>query len=124
MSDWAKFAGVVFMLASMHTVAGPGERDEPDESLPAVFGFVRDARGAPVSDAKVTAQVKEGVTFSVTTSGTGAYRFPIFGNVDPANVLIACSKQGYRQTRVTRRPTPAKADAPKRVETECRLERG
>jgi hypothetical protein len=109
----------------MNAVAGAGEgdADEHDEGM-AVFGFVKDARGAPVANARVTARVKDGVTFSLTTGAAGAYRFPLLGqNVTPEDIVIACSKEGYKQTRVTRRPPP-KGDGPKRIETECRLERG
>ena len=88
------------------------------------FGFVRDARGAAVPDAKVTASVKNGVTFIARTGAAGSYRFSSIGRqVNPADVVITCAKDGYKQTRVTRRPV-VKADPPKPVETECRLERG
>ena len=70
-------------------------------------------------------RVKDGVTFSLITGAAGSYRFPLFSkDVNPADVVIACSKEGYKQTRVTRRPAAAKAAATKPVETECRLERG
>jgi hypothetical protein len=111
---------------SMHAMAGAGESDDDhDDSGLVVFGFVKDARGAPVANAKVTARVQGGVTFSLTTGAAGSYRFPLFRkDLNPADIVIACSKEGYKQTRVTRRPAAAKADAPKPIETECRLERG
>ena len=82
--------------------------------------------GAPVADAKVSAQLKGGAaTFYVTTGKTGAYRFPFFnGEVNPADVVIACSKPGYKQSRVTRRPVVKKPDGVTPAETECRLEQG
>ncbi len=126
MSKSAWFAGVALALVSIHARAG-ANLDGPDEhdDSTVVFGFVKDARGAPVANAKVTARVKDGVTFSLQTGATGSYRFPLFSkNVNPADIVIACFREGYKQTRVTRRPGAAKADAPKLIETECRLERG
>lgn len=125
MSKPTRFAGVALLMVSMHAMAGANldGPDEHDDSI-VLFGFVKDARGAPVANAKVTARVKDGVTFSLNTGAAGSYRFPLFSrNVNPEDIVIACSKEGYKQTRVTRRPAP-KADAPKPIETECRLERG
>ena len=69
---------------------------------------------------------KPGMTngFVVQTSATGLYRLPTFTyQLNPADVVIACAKEGYKQTRVIRRPI-AKANPPKPIETECRMERG
>jgi len=125
MNTLTRLTGAALALLSINAMAGPGESDgdEHDEGM-AVFGFVKDARGAPVANAKVTARVKDGVTFSLTTGAAGSYRFPLLTqNVNAEDIVIACSKEGYKQTRVTRRPPP-KGDGPKRIETECRLERG
>jgi len=102
-------------------MAGP---DEEQDAL-VFFGFVKDTRGAPVSDANATASIKGGITFSVRTGSTGAYRFPLFNkNVSPADVTIACEKQGYKPARVTRRPPVTTPQGQVTIETECRLERG
>jgi len=126
MSSWTRYASIALFAASMSAVAGPGESDEDADGGLIVFGFVKDARGAPVADAKVSAQLKgSGATFYVTTGKTGAYRFPFFnGEVNPADVVIACSKTGYKQSRVTRRPVVKKPDGTIPAETECRLEQG
>lgn len=126
MKHSTKLAGIALVALAMSAAAGPGERDEDPEGGLIIFGFVKDARGAPVADAKVSAQLKGGgATFYVTTGKTGAYRFPFFnGEVNPADVVIACSKQGYKQTRVTRRPVTKKPDGSIPAETECRLEQG
>ncbi len=98
--------------------------DDHHDDGPSFFGFVKDARGAPVADAKVTASVKNGLTLVTRTNATGLYRITSFSKaVTPDLVTISCSKEGYRQARVLRRG-PAKADPAKPVETECRLERG
>jgi len=116
---------VAIALASANAFAGAdlgGPDDVHDEGL-VFFGFVRDGRGAPVVDAKVSASAKNGVTFIARTGATGSYRFSTFSRqVNPADVVISCAKEGYKQTRVARRPI-VKADPPKPVETECRLER-
>ncbi|HEY8250553.1 MAG TPA: hypothetical protein VIG70_08105 [Burkholderiales bacterium] len=60
-----------------------------------------------------------------TTTGrmTGACRVRGFKkDVSPEEVVISCSKDGYRQIRVFRYPLP-KGKPVKSVETECRLQR-
>jgi len=99
-----------------------GDDDHHDEG-PSYFGFVKDGRGAPVPDAKVTANVKNGVAFITRTTAAGLYKFAGFSKqISPSDVAISCAKDGYKQTRVIRRPVP-KGEV-KAVETECRLERG
>ena len=101
-----------------------GADENPEDQGPAFFGFVRDARGAPIADAKVTANVKNGVSFITHTTAAGLYKIGSFSKqVNPSDVTISCAKDGYKQTRVIRRPTP-KAEPAKAIETECRLERG
>lgn len=104
-----------------------GDLGGADENLedqgPSYFGFVRDARGAPIGDAKVTASVKNGVSFITRSTAAGLYKFGGFSKqISPADVSISCAKDGYRQTRVLRRPPP-KGEV-KAIETECRMERG
>ena len=101
-----------------------GDLEDHHDEGPSYFGFVKDARGAPVPDAKVTANVKNGVAFITRTTAAGLYKFGGFSKqINPDDVTISCAKEGYKQTRVLRRP-PAKAGAAKAIETECRLERG
>ena len=100
---------------------GPDDHT-PDEG-PAYFGFVKDARGAPIRDAKVSASYKSSLTLVTRSNATGAYKVRGFKKeISPNDVTIACSKEGYRQVRVFRRPLP-KGKEVKSVETECRLER-
>ena len=94
----------------------------PDEG-PSYFGFVKDAGGVPVRDAKVSASFKNSLTLVTRTNATGAYRVNGFKNdVSPNDVTISCSKDGYKQVRVFRYPLP-KGKPVKSVETECRLQR-
>ena len=94
----------------------------PDEG-PAYFGFVKDARGAPVRDAKVSASYKNSLTLVTRTNATGSYKVRGFKKeISPSDVTISCSKEGYKQIRVFRRPL-IKGKPVKSVETECRMER-
>ena len=113
--------------ASLGAWAGGGSFGEPDDHAPdegpGYFGFVKDERGAPVRDAKVTAAYKTNLSLVTRTNATGAYRVRGFKNdINPNDVTISCAKDGYKQIRVFRRPFP-KGKPVKSVETECRLQR-
>ena len=104
-----------------------GDAFEPDEHSPdegpSYFGFVKDERGAPVRDAKVSASYQNSLTLVMRTNATGAYKIRGFKKeISPSDVTISCAKEGYKQVRVFRRPL-AKGRPVKSVETECRLER-
>jgi hypothetical protein len=100
---------------------GPDEHGA-DEG-PAYFGFVKDAGGAPVRDAKVSANYKNSLTLVTRTDATGAYKLRGFNkDISPGDVAISCSKEGYKPLRVFRRPLPRGKEV-KSVETECRLQR-
>ena len=55
-----------------------GDSFEPDEhgpdEGPAYFGFVKDTRGAPIRDAKVSASYKNSLTLVTRTNATGIYK--------------------------------------------------
>ena len=124
MNGAALIAAAALAFACMAAMAGGemGFDEHPDEGL-VFFGFVKDGRGAPVAGAKVTATMKSGDTFMVQTTAAGLYRLPTFKKeINPADVVIACAKEGYKQTRAIRRQV-TKADPLKPVETECRMER-
>ena len=118
---------IAFAVAFQDVWAGAemtGDLEDHHDEGPSYFGFVKDARGAPVPDAKVTASIKNGLTLITRTTTTGMYKIGgLSKQVNPNDVTISCAKDGYRQTRIFRR-TPPKADAAKPIETECRLERG
>ena len=101
--------------------------DHSEDEGPAHFGFVKDERGKPVRDAKVSASYKTSLTLVTRTNATGAFRVRGFKKeINPSDVVITCSKEGYKQERVFRRPPMklAKGAKPQRaVETECRLRR-
>ncbi len=100
---------------------GPDDHS-PDEG-PAYFGFVKDERGVPVRDAKVSAAYKTSLTLVTRTNATGGYKVRGFNKeISPNDVTISCAKEGYKQVRVFRRPL-VKGKPVKSVETECRLQR-
>jgi hypothetical protein len=95
--------------------------ENPDEGPP-FWGFVKDERGVPVRDAKVTASYKNSLTLVTRTSATGAYRVRGFKkDININDITISCAKDGYKQLRVVRQVPRSKPV--KSVETECRLQR-
>lgn len=118
-------AAAWFMAPALVLAGGDGfgPDDHPPDEGPAYFGFVKDERGAPVRDAKVSAAYKTSLTLMTRTDATGAYKVRGFKNtVSPGDVIISCTKEGYKQVRVVRR-TPPRGQPVKSVETECRLQR-
>jgi hypothetical protein len=101
-----------------------GPDDHHEDEGPSFFGFVKDARGAPIPDAKVTANVKNGVSFITHTTAIGMYKIGGFSKqVNPDEITISCAKDGYRQARVFRRTLPKAKSEDRAIETECRMER-
>lgn len=124
MNLFRKAALLAFMAAAPAALAGGemGDLDEHHDDGLAIFGFVRDASGKPVVDAKVVAQVKTGTRMVARTSAVGLYRFSNFDKqVKPDDVTISCTKDGYKQSRILKKPAAAGKRA---VEVECRLQAG
>lgn len=98
------------------------DEDSQDPNAgPSYYGFVKDAAGALVPDARVSAELKGRGTIVTRTDLLGIYRIPGFGKeVNPDDVTITCAKDGYKQTRTVRRPA---IDPAAPVETQCFLER-
>ena len=122
---------VVMMALILMTTAPParagGGINEPhehtEEDGPTYFGFVKDLRNAPLNDAKVTLKIASGLTYVTRTDRSGIYRVRGLGKqVNPNDVVISCTKDGYQQTRVMRRPAP-RGKPVKSIETECRMQR-
>ena len=88
---------------------------------PAYFGFVRDARGTPVSGAQVELRPKAGAAVVLKTNVLGLYRSHIRKDVNPDEVTVSCGKEGYKVDRVFRR-TPHKSNA-MFIETDCTLQK-
>ena len=119
----ASFAAFV----SLGAWAGGGSFGEPDDHSPdegpSYFGFVKDERGVPVRDAKVTVSYKKSLSLVTRSNVVGAYRVRGFKKeISPDDVTVSCEKEGYKLVRVMRRP-PLKGKPVRSVETECRLQR-
>ena len=118
--------GATCILSTALWAGGAGFGDDDDNSEeegPSYFGFVKDTNGATVPDAKVTVGIKDRGGIVTRTDALGAYKVPGFGkDVSPNDVQVSCEKQGYKQTRVFRRPLPP-PDSKIPVETECTLQR-
>ena len=84
---------------------------------------VTDSTGALIPDAKVTAEIKGRGSVITRSNATGAYKLPGFGKeISPNNVIISCSKDGYKQTRsFTRTPLNKKPLAA--IEIQCSMQR-
>ena len=117
------FAGA---LSAGAWAGGSGFGDDDDntaEDGPSYFGFVRDAGGRTIADAKVTVSLKNRLSVVTRTDALGTYKVPGFGKaVDPKDVVVACAKDGFRQLRVVRRSMPG-ADPKIPIETECTLQK-
>jgi len=115
-----------FSLSAWTTAWAGGElgeaRDHHQEGL-AVFGFVKDASGRTVRDAKVAADIKGLGTVVTQTDATGVYKFPSFGKgIKQEQVSVSCSKDGYKQTRTLTRAPSAKTPLVT-LEIECTMQR-
>ena len=96
-------------------------RDHVHEGL-SIFGFVKDTAGKAIRDAKVTADIKGLGSVIARTDATGVYKFPGFGKgITQNQVSIACSKDGYKQTRTFNRTSPAKTPVTA-IEIECTMQ--
>jgi hypothetical protein len=111
------------LLSMPGALAGGDEYDAAKdvENLgPAYFGFVRDARGAPISDASVVLKPKSGDPVTIKTNVLGLYRSHVRKDVTPDDVEISCGKNGFKQARVFRRTPPGAKDM--FIETDCTLQ--
>ena len=99
-----------------------GDAKHADEGI-RFFGFVKDANGKPLVEAKVTAQIKNGIKYVTHTAKNGMYSFGGFAKaIKPDDVAISCELEKFKQAKVIRK-TPA-GKTVKSVETECRMQAG
>jgi hypothetical protein len=119
----ALFIAMLLIAQGVWAGGSDGGPDEHQDDGPSYFGFVKDAGGKPISDAKVTAEIKGRGTVVTRSDKTGTYKLPGFGKeVPPSNVIIGCSKEGYKQVRTFKRPQAAKAPIVA-IQIECTMER-
>ena len=114
----------IALAAATQVFAGGDDYDAANDiegQGPAYFGFVRDSRGRPVTDAQVVLQPKKGKPVSLKSNALGLYRGHISKDVLPDDVQVSCVKTGYKQTKVNRRTPPGNTSM--FVETECTMQR-
>jgi hypothetical protein len=107
--------------------AGGGSFGQDDDANdqnagPAFFGFVKDKSGDVIDDAKITVTVKNvNSTMILRTDSQGHFFFKGFDkSIDPGDITVVCSKDGYREVAHTRKPS---LDAAVPIEVDCILER-
>jgi hypothetical protein len=121
-----RIAALSFGIAISSAVpafAGGDDYDPGEDAQlagPAYIGFVRDARGVPLSEVQVVLRPKEGAPVTLRTNSVGYYRSHISKDISPADVEVICSKDGYDQANGVRRAHPSNAPF---VETNCTLRR-
>jgi hypothetical protein len=107
--------------------AGGVTFDSPDDSEadagPPFSGYVKDRDGNPVDDAKITVTVKIfNSTLILRTDSDGHFLVKGFDkSVDPADVDISCSKDGYEEYAKSRRP--ASSDPTAAIQIDCILQK-
>jgi hypothetical protein len=117
-------AAGVALACGTPVLAGGDDYDaanDTENAGPAYFGFVRDARGLPVSDARVVLRPKTGDPVELKTNVLGLYRSHVRKDVSPDDVQVSCDKSGYKQARVFRRTPPGAKDM--FIETDCTLQK-
>lgn len=95
-------------LASTAWAGGGGFTDEADDkdAGPPFFGIVKDKDGKAIADAKVTATIaKANSTLVLRADSQGHFFIRGFDkSIDPNNVSISCSKDGYREVSGVKAP--------------------
>jgi hypothetical protein len=117
-------AACAAMACGLPALAGGDDYDASNDTEgagPAYFGFVRDNRCSPVSDAQVVLRPKMGDPVTIKTNVLGLYRSHVNKDTVPDDVQVTCEKSGYKQTKVYRRTPPGAKDM--FIETECTLQR-
>ena len=120
----ATAAAVLAAAFAAQALAGGDDYDAENDTEgkgPAYFGFVRDTRGSPVSDAQVMLRPKKGDPVVLKSNAIGLYRSHVTKEVNPDDVEVSCDKAGYKQTRVARRA--AAGTRTPCIETNCTLQR-
>jgi hypothetical protein len=109
---------LMWMISAPVWAGGLGEHQHDKASY---FGFVKDANGKVIADARVKADLKGRAAMVTRTNALGMYKIPeLTKDIGPNDVTISCSKEGYRQVRIFRR-TPQSAKPP--IQIECTMQR-
>ena len=117
-------AGLALVLANAAWAGGSSfgsdEADDKDAGPP-FFGVVKDKDGKAIADAKITVTIaKSNSTLVLRADSQGHFFVRGFDkSIDPADVDIQCSKDGYTEARHVRRPA---LDPGSPVEVDCILQ--
>jgi hypothetical protein len=121
------FAALFMALGAGSAIAGGGSFDTPDDddadAGPPYVGDVKDNKGNPIPDAKITVTVKAyNSSLVLHTDDQGHFYVKGFDKaVDPDEVEIACSQDGYKPYALSRDRGAGGDKAP--VEITCLLEK-
>jgi hypothetical protein len=123
----AIFVAALGGAGAQRAFAGGGSFDTMDDddadSGPPYVGDVKDSKGAPIADAKVTVTVKA-FNSSLVLRADDQGHFMVKGfdkSVNPDEVEIACSMEGYKPFALNRQPTGTAPNSP--IEVLCMLEK-
>ena len=125
---WVRAAFILALALCVPIAAHAGgvgftDDDSGEDEGPSFFGFVRQVDGPGVSDAKVTAELKDRGALVTRTDIMGVYKIPGFGkDINPDDVTISCAKEGYKEANVQRRPRDPN-DEKDPIEIECYLQK-
>lgn len=127
-SHLSGFALVALLIwTSGAALAGGGSFDSPDDddadAGPPFVGDVKDSSGSPIADAKVTVTVKAyNSSLILHTDDQGHFFVKGFDKaVNPDEVEIACSQDGYKPYALNRERSGTGDKAP--VEITCLLQK-
>jgi hypothetical protein len=108
------------MCAGERAWAGAPSSSDVEGAKVAVFGVVRDNRGAAIDGAVVTADFKvQKVKIVGRTDATGAYAIYKLGDDDNDDATVTCTKDNYHFVKEVPRHIDVKADQP--AEIDCIL---
>jgi hypothetical protein len=113
--------GILCLCAAPARAGGDGydAADEAEGTGPVFYGVVRDSRGLGIAGAEVVLRAQQGDPVTLKSNILGMYRSHLGTEAPPAEVEVSCSKPGYRQSGVVRRP----GQNARITETNCTLQR-
>jgi hypothetical protein len=114
--------GLMLCCVRSAAAGGGGFAPDEDDEGPRFFGFVKDTDNNVIDDVKITVKIKKlNATLVLRTDSQGHFRVRGFDkSLDPAEIDISCSKDGYREIGPPRRLPPSSAGAA--TEVDCTLE--
>jgi hypothetical protein len=116
------FVVATIIAATAVAYAGAPSSADVEGAKVAVFGFVRDARGAAVVGAVVTADfTTQNVKIVGRTDATGAYAIYKLGDDEATDASVTCNKDGYKFVKEVPRHITVSPGQP--VEIDCMLAR-